>query len=315
MSSVSMATTDLRGAAAINVLLCPTVGVFANTRLGRFCSLYEKFVFTNVTFEVDTGAGSGVNGNYLIAYDKDPSDLTPNAGDGGIREYSAWEGTQMFPAGVNGSINFPLSDPQDFYYTNPGSAGVTDERLYCQGQVYVAYGTQIWSSAINLALYIEYEIMLFDPELGSLTSDAYMSTTGYTPSSSPGQAWPVAAIASALVNTVGEAIRPILDDSQLYRGFFLEAGQYFFEQSFGNNSAIQSLVAPLIIALDPTKQAQAGAAVLQNIVSVVGGTAFRTDRLTIPPGGANIFGSVTANTPTTGAGIRIIQPALNGVII
>lgn len=315
IASVPMQTSGTVGSAAVNVIISPSASPFTNTRLGRFCSLYEKYVFTNIVFEVDTGAGSSVNGNYMIAYDKDPSDPTPQNGDGGIREYSAWEGTQMFPAGVNGRIAFPLSDPQDFYYTNPGDAASSDERLYAQGQVYIVYGTQVWSTNISLGLYMEYEILLFDPEFGSLTSDGYMTTNSYTPSTTNGQAWPVAAIPDANVNTVGEGIRRWLDNTGTYRGFQLDQGQYFLEQIFGNNTGVQTILNCLLTANDPTKQALCVIQNLQQIPSVAGGTAARTDRITVPVGGAILQGTVNVATATTGAGIRVLNPALSGNII
>jgi len=276
--------------------------------------MYEKYVFTNLEFEVDSGAGSAVNGNYIIAYDKDPSDPTPVGTDEAIREYSAWEGTQMFQLGVSGRVSFPLTDPQDFYYSSPAAAGISDERLVAQGQIYIAIGTQVPSVNIGAGLYCRYTIHLFDPELMALTADSYMTSNGYQPSNSNGQAWPVAAFPIGNIQQVGEKIQKILDSSGQYRGFFLNPGKYILEQTFGNNTAAQTIAACLLTAADPSKQAECVVRNIQNIVSVAGGTAFRFDELTIPFGGANCFGTVSVNTTTTGASVRIIDPNLAQIL-
>jgi hypothetical protein len=310
ITTAAFTTTMVAGQTVVNVMLCPTLGPFANTRLSRYCSMYEKYLFTNLVVAVDSGAGSSVNGSYLIAYDRDPSDDTPVTGDQGLREFFAMDGTQPFQAGVSGSVSFPLSDTQDFYYTNPGDSGVSDERLYSQGQFYIAIGPQVFSANISCGIYLDWEILLFDPELGSLVSEGKQNISAYTPSNTPAQAWPAA---SNLFSQIGEGIAQINDVTNTYKGWRLDPGTYLLEQMFANNTAIQTLLQPVMTALDPSKQSLLTSNVLDNVASIAGGTAYRSERLNVPVGGANIFGSVTASTANTGALVRIINAAINNI--
>jgi len=259
--------------------------------------MFEKYLFTNLRVCVDSGAGSSVNGEYLIAYDKDPSDPTPPTGDAGLREFFGMEGTQPFQAGVSGEVSFPLSDPQDFYYTDPGYYGISDERLYTQGQIYIAVGSQAWSSTVNVTLYLEYEILFFDPQLGALTNEAKFASNSYSPSNTPGQAWPVVSIPDAARATVGEGVQHILDSTSTYRGFRLDPGTYFVEQLIKNVANAQTINSPFLTALDPSRQGTLIDSVIDNIPATVAGShVIRTSKLTVPIGGATLFGSVLNNT-------------------
>lgn len=153
------------GQALLNYLVNPTSGAFEGTRLQKFAQLYEKYCFTKLRFHVQTSFGTSQSGSYILAYDRDMADTTPPQGEEGVKQYLAMQGTRMSAYWQNLSIDCPLIDTQDFYYTN--YTGV-DGRITTQGQLYVANVSQTYFSAGNngtLNVWVEYECHFMIPQL------------------------------------------------------------------------------------------------------------------------------------------------------
>jgi hypothetical protein len=151
----------LTGANVYNLLINPQTGELASTRLAKFSELYDKFLFLNLRFHYEPVCPTSTVGGIVLAYDRDPSDATPPASDHGLHSYYAMMGARSGPVWSSISIDCPLSDTQDFYYGNQVGG---DERLYAQGQVYIAATSTLPAGDIG-SLWVEYECMLFDPQL------------------------------------------------------------------------------------------------------------------------------------------------------
>lgn len=154
--------SDVAGTLLYNEVINPLTGVFSNTRLAKYAELYEKFLFKNLRFHYEPVCPTTTSGGVILAYDRDPSDPTPPASDHGLHQYYAMMGTRSGPSWESIVLDCPLSDTQDFYYGN-GRGG--DERLFCQGQIYVAASTIMPASTALAMLWLEYDVLLFDPQL------------------------------------------------------------------------------------------------------------------------------------------------------
>jgi hypothetical protein len=154
-------TSEAAGANVYNEIINPLTGVFDNTRLSRFAELYEKFLFKDLRFHYEPVCPTTTAGGLIVAYDRDPSDATPAASDHGLHQYYAMMGARSGPVWDNITINCPLSDTQEFYY---GNARGGDERLFAQGQIYVSATSALPTAPLGM-LWLEYDVILFDPQL------------------------------------------------------------------------------------------------------------------------------------------------------
>lgn len=138
--------------------------IFFNTRLGRLFSVFEKFRFKKLVVRaVPCVPSTSSTFSYSLTYDRDPSDLTPTADFAGLQQLAAQENFVSAPACEPISLRCTLG--ADWLFTN-GNGETSDERLFTQGQIYLA---QIGNapSALNVQLYFDYEIEFsvrnFDP--------------------------------------------------------------------------------------------------------------------------------------------------------
>lgn len=174
MAQVSAgATAPTAGEALYNGLI-DAIDAFSGTRLARFFALYEKFLFKRLRFHWKPACSAETDGQIMIAYDRDPSDATPVASFHGLQQYAAMEGSASTAPWTALSVDCPLSDSQDFYYTNEAITGVNDERLFAQGQIYVVASTDFGAGVVNKALgtlWCDWECVLFDPQLEDLDTE------------------------------------------------------------------------------------------------------------------------------------------------
>jgi len=138
--------------------------LFFNTRLGRLFSVFEKFRFKRLSVvAVPCVPSTSSTFSYSLTYDRDPSDLTPTADFAGLQQLAAQENFVSAPACEPITLRCTLG--QEWLFTN-GNGETSDERLFTQGQIYLA---QIGNapSALNVQLYFDYEIEFcvrnFDP--------------------------------------------------------------------------------------------------------------------------------------------------------
>ena len=162
IKNISIPPNTNSGVTVENILINPLVGAFESTRLKKFGQLYEKFCFTKLRFHIQSNNPTSMAGSYVLAYDRDMADITPPSSTDGIKQFYGMEGTRSAAFWQDLTIDCPLIDTQDFYYTN--YTGV-DGRLTTQGQVYVAVQASAGASAPALSLWVEYEIHFMIPQL------------------------------------------------------------------------------------------------------------------------------------------------------
>jgi hypothetical protein len=164
-------TSEVPGRAYCEVYLNPKE--FEGTRLGKFAQLYEKYIFTNVRFIFQPCKGSSQDGTIGIAYDRDIDDPTPPPTTQGLRQFRAWQGTEVGRVWDPIVVEAKLLAPETGFYCDTHGS---EDRTAFQGQVYVfcevptglAVNTQIGD------LYMEYDLDLFIPAL-----DDDLPTTSY----------------------------------------------------------------------------------------------------------------------------------------
>jgi hypothetical protein len=176
------------GQAFINIPVSPAE--FSGTRLELFARMYEKYLFTKMSFEYVPSVAYDKAGSIILAYDRDPSDATPPAGDPGIRTYTAWANTRITDVKQRAECVCPLLQPDTGYYVNDAPGG--DERLSYQGQFYVATCIPAEVNSVLGVLLFHYECHMWVPNLEVQAPIDFLSrqnVNGATPSpTSPGDA-------------------------------------------------------------------------------------------------------------------------------
>jgi len=135
------------------------------TRLEKYASLYEKYMFEKLDFEYLPAVGSSQPGSIVLAYDRDISDPTPSADENGVRQYTAYEGAKDGNVWTKIVCANKLQAPDSGYYTNPVAGG--DDRLSYQGQFYVATTVPTGAAAGTTLgrVRMHYKLHLFVPQL------------------------------------------------------------------------------------------------------------------------------------------------------
>lgn len=157
-SGSSVAPGDNLATLAIN----PLDSAFQSTRVQAYARLFEKYLIHNMVFHYQPAVATSVNGQIVLAYDRDPSDDVPPANIAGIHQYLAMMGAKTTQLWTPSSVSCPLSDLQDFYYCNSND---NEPRLTHQGQFFVANVTGCPVDTDIGNIWIEYDITFFDPQL------------------------------------------------------------------------------------------------------------------------------------------------------
>lgn len=178
------------GSLIFNYPIAPTSAVFQGTRLGTFALLYEKYVYRRMKFHIQTGTPTQTQGSYVLAFDRDISDPIPPSTEAGVRLVLANQFARTAAVWEDCSIDVPLVDTQDFYYTNYTGS---DARLAYQGRVISVVQTPLAGNT-SLSMWCEYEIEFMDPALE--TSDvqsalSYNNSTGSTLGQGPNNLIPI----------------------------------------------------------------------------------------------------------------------------
>lgn len=265
------------------------LATFAGTRLEQFSKLYEKFLFRKLTFKIVSGSASTVAGSYLMAYDRDASDPTPPNSITGLKALASYENAKEFKIWEDGQIVCPLIQPDDGYYTNSG----TDERLFTQGQFYLmtVFGASL--SNQNFALWVEYQLDLFVPQLEQeFIANLANANTAATPNAVTDWFATLGLTRNAGSSNVNLGYAP-----NGLRGILLNAGEYaasyiLNSASTSNVSGITAGLGTLVPILQAvvngeTPQLQTATSVSSAINNGSTGTvvASRTFSINSPPGG------------------------------
>lgn len=156
-------TSEVPGFVYNNVFVNPLELV--GSRLSLFAMLYDKYRFNKLKFKFIPCTGSAQVGAVGLSYDRDISDLTPPATDGGVRALLSMQDAEAGPAWCPLEANCPLSHPEEGLFVNPVVGG--DERLSYQGQLYV-WCLESTGKAAGAAIgdvYVEYDCDMFCPQL------------------------------------------------------------------------------------------------------------------------------------------------------
>lgn len=308
------------GTTLYNSPLNPTL--WNGTRVKQLCDTYEKYRFNGFRIRVRPAAPSTVTGSYGITYDHDPSDPTPQANDVGVREFLAHKGTKDFSAWMNGWADFRPDEPLTDFFLNPIAGG--DERLVDQGQVYVWCLTPLAvypadaNFTISLIVEIEYDLVLYCPQITSGIQGLQLGASG-----SDGTAYPNAATradllarAAGLAGTttpsipdpVKRGLESLLKVDSNGKAFFdvaqgvwslIQNGSVYMPLSLGNTFGQPPLQmnVPVVTANKPEEQdliVNTPIQILNPVNSASSASAntrivtSRQDAIGIPPGGAKI---------------------------
>lgn len=311
VTSAKFNTFDLQGTNNLNFFMNPGDGIFEGTRLQKYSNLYEKFLFLDFKIHAMPQVGTGVNGSYLLAYDRDVTDSTPPANQLGLKTYFGLMGTKSTNIFNRLTIDCPLSDTQDFYYCNQNVVGA-EERLTYQGQGYVATVSPV-STACSVDIWLSYELVLWDPTVETQAIEAYTERAGSLTGSNASRAGFNNFAAALVQNPTGGIVMGQDGSGNTY--FEVPSGSYLIDQVIRNiATGAQQINAPAIVANNPALQAQVLLTNLTSFTESVAGTSIqRTDNISIPPGGAKIWGNLLASLGYGRQFIRIIRGQKNWV--
>jgi hypothetical protein len=285
-----------------NYLLNPLAPLFGQTRLQAFGQLYEKYIFKRLKFHYSPAVPTSELGQIVISYDRDVADATPEASQKGIHEYLAMAGARTTSVWKPLTIDCPLTDTQDFFYT--GYAGVGDMRLAYQGQLYVA---NVVNTAVNKnigSIWVEYDCILMDPQLESLATEGGAVAGSSTTNGAANAAWN-GMLAKSLAPAVGNLVFGV-DNATGNSCFTAQPGLYQLMQTIKNSSGNITFNPPGYIPLQAGQTVTVTPIDSANCITSSGG--FRLDQLLVPTGGAKIFGNVSNGITIGGFDARIFGP-------
>lgn len=152
----------------------------AGTRLSLFAQLYDKFRFGLLKFHFVPAGSTQTRGTIILAYDRDISDATPPANDGGVRQFISMMDAVSSPIWAPVTAVCPLSHPEEGLWCNPVAGG--DDRLAYQGQLYVACmePSSLTPGQSLGDLFMEYDVEFFEPQLDTTIPFARVSVNGTT---------------------------------------------------------------------------------------------------------------------------------------
>jgi hypothetical protein len=297
--NVNGISTLTLGALLMNVFINPLA--FHGTRLAGQAKLFEKYIFRRLVFHFEGSNSSSTSGLLLMSYDRDISDETPSQDIDGLRELAANASSCFFKPWEEGLMDCKLSDTQDFYYTNDDSQA---ERFAYQGQFYLNVAADL-SSACKGALWVEYDIDLFDPsfeiENDSIDLTANSSTQTTTVD---------AGLDGLTLTSVSGSDFKFKTDSSGHKYIEVPSGAIYYLSCFatGCSAAGMGLAAPDVHIPNADRVGNATVNQLENVKSVgTASTGFGSlYQIIVPPlaGLAAIYLTMAAAGTTTGYGVR-----------
>lgn len=136
---------------------------FENSRLGNYCSLFQKFKFTKIRLNYITNVGTSTNGNILVEYAPSSTQVC-RAWNGAtfLNQVMGNAGSCLMPIWENFKIDIPLEETGFKYIDMETSA---ETRYVNNGCIYV-YGGNMAAGTKGGYYVLEYEI-LFDTPITS----------------------------------------------------------------------------------------------------------------------------------------------------
>jgi hypothetical protein len=289
---------------------------FGGTRLEKFGTIYEKYLFDLLEFEYVPAVGSDVGGDILLAYDRDIDDPTPPPTEGGLKQFTSFEDAKDGNVWNPHRIKCRLTQPDAGYYTNPTPGG---DRFAYQGQFYVV--TVVPTGVPNKTLgriRMHFRCHFFTPQLDNASANANMAApTGPGPAGTFDFFAP-SANSSSQPNG-NPAFKPKLD-SNAKAYIDLAQGIYKLYQNIaGGSTTLASAVEllefgatslvpnepmpatapqPWIETIDSNTEQQGAGEAIQSLSQLL--------NLGVPRGGAKLYSEWLNNGATTGAALNVL---------
>jgi hypothetical protein len=186
-----------------------------------------------------------------------------------------------------------LSDTQKFYYTNEAITTINDERLFAQGQIYVAGGTSIASLFLG-TIWMEWVVDLFDPQNEDDRSESFYDFLTINLAIPDDSATPNAAWTNVL--DPNRTSPKIVWGTYLgTRGFKVPPGTWCVDQFIYAASAATSTSAAAISVAD-IRTGFLNSTIDSNINAnaIILGNAINSSFFTAPAGGSYVWGNVSS---------------------
>lgn len=263
-----------------NLLINPFTAELGATRLARFAALYDKFLFKNIRFHYEPACPTTTAGGIIVAYDRDPSDTTPSADVHGLQSYFGMQGARTGPPWAPITVECPLTDLQHFYYGNVKGG---DERLYAQGQIYVAATTTVPNADLGV-LWIEYDVIFFDPQLEDPDTAIRAEVQNVNQTLTAKQAFN----GVVAVESIGSAFSVKTDvDGNSYWDFPNQGVYELISQWASTGTSTSLSIAPYVNGVLTT-------AIASSIINGSGTSGSKVTYLDVPRLGAQIYGTWTS---------------------
>lgn len=126
-------------------------------RLTDFANQYQKIVYEELHFEVQTQTGTGVSGGYVVGFSNDPSLEIPS-GQQGLVQLTALQGSKTSKNWDSVTFRAPVNKCP--YYCAPGS----EVRLYSPGTFYVLSDGPP-NMDVTMTVTLRWKARLYDPAI------------------------------------------------------------------------------------------------------------------------------------------------------
>jgi len=165
-NQVGTPTTFPIATSLFNMEISPTGPILEGSRVYKIGGTFERYLFRKMRFHYQSMTSTATNGGVVLAYETDPLDGTPPANIHGFQSYTALRDSVQMNVWQHGSLDCRISAPSEALFTSPNGP---DERLFFQGQVYVATASVVTVPATTTLtlgnLWFEYEVLFYDPTI------------------------------------------------------------------------------------------------------------------------------------------------------
>jgi hypothetical protein len=275
---------------------------FYGTKLAYEARTWEKYRFTKLRITYSPEVSSTQNGAVALAFDSDPTDPNPTEDVPGFRSLMGHEGAVSGQVWTEVTCVMPTGGKDDkstWYFTGDlgNQVGAVDERFIYQAQFYLMTTIDVSSSDFG-TLWVDYEIEFSKPQIAqeNLTSSITNTSTLYlTEPTSTGVGSALNALLANNPTALGPSLlMPTQNADGDYR-YLLKQGVYEFVQS-AILGATPTSSTPLTLN-DPYVKAQNVTApapiitpiMLSSFANSISDQVARRTKVTIPPGGAELF--------------------------
>jgi len=194
-------------------------------RVAKLGTLYEKYRFNSLSFEVMLQGPTTSSASVIQAFDADPGDPDPTQDLDGVKLMSSWKHTRTstFLDGQKHLMPVRVNQPDAGYYTSFDPAG--DYRLSYCGQYYL-YAIA-GDANVNALVYCTFDVTFYEPQLENPIS-AIFTTTVVTGQPALANAW---SLGHTMANAAKVGGATVTIDS-LGECLVLQPGAYILYQSY-----------------------------------------------------------------------------------